>query len=55
MCLSRGSWAHINQQQDGSHLSENAENFVTEAEPEDQPLFVPVSSVDRGIVSFNLL
>ncbi|XP_028249119.1 integral membrane protein GPR155 [Parambassis ranga] len=49
VCLSRGSWAHINQQQDGNPLSDNAEDLVTETEPEDQPLFVPVStSVDRA-------
>ncbi|XP_040912872.1 integral membrane protein GPR155 [Toxotes jaculatrix] len=43
VCLSRGSWAQNDQTQEGNSSFDNAENLVTEIEPENQTLVEPVT------------
>lgn len=51
VCLSRGSWAQNYQSRDRN----SADDFVTEFEPENQPLFEPAppsQGLNRGTFSF---
>lgn len=44
VCLSRGSWAPNNENQEGSTLLDDEENLVTEVEPENENLLEPLTA-----------